>query len=74
MEYEFTELIKRLDEINRQINQFLFSSKVAKDYITSNFVRTIILHISYLYFYGITNDWCNQIYRFYMETLDLKKI
>ena len=73
MEYEFTELIKRLDEINRQINQFLFSSKVAKDYITSNFVRTIMLHISYLYFYGITNDWCNQIYRFYMETLDLKK-
>lgn len=73
MDYDFSDVMDRLNEINRKLDEVMFSSKVAKDYVTESFVRTIMLHISYLYFYGVTDYWCNQIYQFYVETLDLKK-
>ena len=73
MDYKFAYLVSRLDEINKRLRTITFSSKIAKDYVTESFVRTVMLHVSYLYFYGVTNYWCNQLNTFYLETLDLKK-
>ena len=69
----FSEMRRMLQDLTRRLDEINFSKKVASDYITESFVHTVFLHISYLYFYGVTNYWCNQIYRFYEETTDLKK-
>ena len=69
----FSEMKSMLQDLTRRLDEINFSKKVASDYITESFVHTVFLHISYLYFYGVTNCWCNQIYRFYEESTDLKK-
>lgn len=55
MDYKFAYLVSRLDEINKRLRTITFSSKIAKDYVTESFVRTVMLYVSYLYFYGVTN-------------------
>lgn len=72
-ESEIMEFHHLMKELNRKLDEISFSSKPIDKYITDNYVDTIIHHISYLYFYGITDYWCKQLFQFHKETQNLEK-
>jgi len=75
-ELEKEQLMSDLKSIKTQLNMIL-NFACLEDYVGERFARTMLLHISYLWFYGnstFTFDyWCRQLVNFVNETLGLRK-